>query len=199
MHKNLMKFVDVFKYLLLFFAFFGGFYIIKVTYSGILVRKYMTTELTVFIALLEILSFIILFYGLNDYLKEKQNAKFRTAILASGTASLLELLYTVINAIYHIQTSSFMSHGMMITLALLRLILYIVIFYGYHNHCFEQCYFYMFLGEFALTLLTLTNAVNVYSVLKPFSYFLALSIPLGSFVFSLLTSITSYLMQPQDA
>lgn len=199
MHKNLMKVVDIFKYLLLVFALAGCFYVIKVTYSGILVGKYMTTELTVFIALLEIMSFIILFYGLNDYLKEKQNAKFRTAILASGTASLLEFLYTVINAIYHIQASSFMSHGMMITLALSRLILYIIIFYGYHNHQFEQYYFYMFLGELALTLLTLTNAINVYNVLTPLSYFLALSIPLGSFVFAILTTLTCYLMQPQDA
>ena len=87
----------------------------------------------------------------------------------------------------------------MITLALSRLILYIIIFYGYHNHQFEQYYFYMFLGELALTLLTLTNAINVYNVLTPLSYFLALSIPLGSFVFSILTTLTCYLMQPQDA
>ncbi|HBZ89066.1 MAG TPA: hypothetical protein DEO81_06740 [Erysipelotrichaceae bacterium] len=199
MRKNLMKIINNMKYLLLIFSIFGLIYVFKTVYSGLLVQKYMTTELIAITSLLEIMSFIILFFGLSDYLKENKNAKFRTAILASGTASLLELLYAIINAIYHIQTSTFMSHGMMITLTLLRLVLYIVIFYGYHNHKYEQYYFIMFLIQSALTLLSLTNAINSYDVLTAFNYFLALSIPLGSFIFSLLTCLTSYIMQPQDA
>ena len=82
MRKNLMKIVNNMKYLLLIFSIFGLIYVFKTVYSGLLVQKYMTTELIAITSLLEIMSFIILFFGLSDYLKENKNAKFRTAILA---------------------------------------------------------------------------------------------------------------------